>query len=88
MSYCSTKLTALYRANNYQNEESEVWLGEWMKERDNRDQLVYVNPILTFIKTWRTVNTQSSASQRSTRLVSAIRIAIANRSNPTSWAIR
>lgn len=33
----------LYRANNYQNEESEIWLGEWMKERGNRDQLVYVS---------------------------------------------
>ncbi|KAJ5894897.1 hypothetical protein N7495_006588 [Penicillium taxi] len=27
-------------ANNYQNEESETWIGEWMAARDNRDQLV------------------------------------------------
>jgi aryl-alcohol dehydrogenase-like predicted oxidoreductase len=27
-------------ANNYQNEESETWIGEWMAERQNRDQLV------------------------------------------------
>lgn len=27
-------------ANNYQNEESETWLGEWMKERNNRDEMV------------------------------------------------
>ena len=27
-------------ANNYQNEESERWIGEWMAERQNRDQLV------------------------------------------------
>eukprot|EP01114_Cavostelium_apophysatum_P019248 TRINITY_DN614_c0_g1_i1.p1 TRINITY_DN614_c0_g1~~TRINITY_DN614_c0_g1_i1.p1 ORF type:complete len:384 (+),score=94.52 TRINITY_DN614_c0_g1_i1:118-1269(+) len=27
-------------ANNYQNEESEKWLGEWMVERKNRDQMV------------------------------------------------
>lgn len=27
-------------ANNYQNEESETWLGEWMAARQNRDQLV------------------------------------------------
>ncbi|KAF9890565.1 hypothetical protein FE257_005696 [Aspergillus nanangensis] len=26
--------------NNYQNEESETWLGEWMTLRQNRDQLV------------------------------------------------
>jgi aryl-alcohol dehydrogenase-like predicted oxidoreductase len=27
-------------ANNYQEEESETWLGEWMTARGNRDQLV------------------------------------------------
>jgi aryl-alcohol dehydrogenase-like predicted oxidoreductase len=27
-------------ANNYQNEQSEQWLGEWMQERGNRDQIV------------------------------------------------
>ncbi|QLL33688.1 hypothetical protein HG536_0F00120 [Torulaspora globosa] len=27
-------------ANNYQNEESEAWLGEWMESRKVRDQLV------------------------------------------------
>lgn len=27
-------------ANNYQNEESETWLGEWMEERQNRDYIV------------------------------------------------
>lgn len=27
-------------ANNYQNEESETWIGEWMRARGNRDQLV------------------------------------------------
>lgn len=27
-------------ANNYQKEESELWIGEWMKARKNRDQLV------------------------------------------------
>ena len=26
-------------ANNYQNEESETWIGEWMRVRGNRDQL-------------------------------------------------
>lgn len=26
-------------ANNYQFEESEQWIGEWMKKRDNRDQM-------------------------------------------------
>lgn len=27
-------------ANNYQNEESETWLGEWMEQRGVRDQIV------------------------------------------------
>lgn len=27
-------------ANNYQNEESELWIGEWMAARQNRDQMV------------------------------------------------
>ncbi|KAB5572801.1 NADP-dependent oxidoreductase domain-containing protein [Coniochaeta sp. 2T2.1] len=27
-------------ANNYQNEQSETWIGEWMQQRGNRDQIV------------------------------------------------
>jgi aryl-alcohol dehydrogenase-like predicted oxidoreductase len=27
-------------SNNYQYEQSETWIGEWMKERNNRDQMV------------------------------------------------
>jgi aryl-alcohol dehydrogenase-like predicted oxidoreductase len=27
-------------ANNYQNQQSETWIGEWMKERNNRDNMV------------------------------------------------
>ncbi len=27
-------------ANNYQNEQSEIWLGEWMAKRQNRSQMV------------------------------------------------
>ncbi|KAJ9141633.1 Aryl-alcohol dehydrogenase [Coniochaeta hoffmannii] len=27
-------------SNNYQNEQSETWLGEWMEKRGNRDQIV------------------------------------------------
>lgn len=26
-------------ANNYREEESELWVGEWMKSRGNRDEL-------------------------------------------------
>ncbi len=27
-------------ASNYQNEQSEMWIGEWMKERGCRDEMV------------------------------------------------
>jgi aryl-alcohol dehydrogenase-like predicted oxidoreductase len=27
-------------SNNYQKEESEIWIGEWMKKRGNRDQMI------------------------------------------------
>ncbi len=27
-------------ANVYQNEESEIWIGEWMKSRKLRDRMV------------------------------------------------
>lgn len=34
-------------ANNYQNEESEAWIGEWMKERGVRDQMVLATKYTT-----------------------------------------
>lgn len=34
-------------ANNYQNEESETWIGEWMAERKNRDQMVIATKFTT-----------------------------------------
>lgn len=37
-------------ANNYQNEESEMWLGEWMKDRGNRDEMVIATKFTT---AWR-----------------------------------
>ncbi|KAF4539026.1 Norsolorinic acid reductase [Lasiodiplodia theobromae] len=35
-------------ANNYQGEESEEWLGDWMEERKNRDQIVLATKFTTF----------------------------------------
>lgn len=32
-------------ANNYQNEESETWIGEWLQKRQNRDQMVYASSL-------------------------------------------
>jgi len=37
-------------ANNYQNEQSEQWLGEWMQERGNRDQIVIATKFTTDYK--------------------------------------
>jgi len=34
-------------ANNYQKEESEIWIGEWMKKRKNRDQMVIATKFTT-----------------------------------------
>jgi aryl-alcohol dehydrogenase-like predicted oxidoreductase len=34
-------------ANNYQKEESEQWIGEWMKKRGNRDQMVIATKFTT-----------------------------------------
>jgi aryl-alcohol dehydrogenase-like predicted oxidoreductase len=34
-------------ANNYQDEDSETWVGEWMKERNNRDQIVIATKYTT-----------------------------------------
>lgn len=33
--------------NNYQGEESEKWLGEWMESRQNRDQIVRATKFAT-----------------------------------------
>lgn len=37
-------------ANNYQNEQSEAWIGEWMAARQNRDQLVLATKFTTDYK--------------------------------------
>ncbi|PNS18871.1 Versiconal hemiacetal acetate reductase [Sphaceloma murrayae] len=34
-------------ANNYQNEESETWLGDWMEERGNRNEMVIATKFTT-----------------------------------------
>ncbi|PVH72890.1 putative aryl-alcohol dehydrogenase Aad14 [Cadophora sp. DSE1049] len=39
-------------ANNYQNEQSEAWIGEWMAARKNRDQIVLATKFTTDYKYW------------------------------------
>ena len=38
-------------ANNYQGEESETWIGEWMSERKNRDEMVIATKFTTGYRT-------------------------------------
>lgn len=38
--FCEAGGNFIDTANMYQNEEAETWLGEWMVERKNRDELV------------------------------------------------
>ena len=37
-------------ANNYQAQESETWIGEWMEKRNNRDQIVLATKYTTWFK--------------------------------------
>jgi aryl-alcohol dehydrogenase-like predicted oxidoreductase len=39
-------------ANNYQNEQSEKWIGEWVKARKNRDMLVIATKFTTPYRSW------------------------------------
>ncbi|KAK5050798.1 putative aryl-alcohol dehydrogenase aad14 [Exophiala bonariae] len=39
-------------ANNYQNEQSEKWIGEWMTERNNRDMIVLATKYTTPYRSW------------------------------------
>ncbi|KAL4864069.1 hypothetical protein BDV12DRAFT_176656 [Aspergillus spectabilis] len=39
-------------ANNYQDEQSEAWLGEWMAARKNRDQMVIATKFTTDYKSY------------------------------------
>ncbi|KAJ5492021.1 Aldo/keto reductase [Penicillium expansum] len=40
-------------ANNYQDEQSEVWIGEWMAQRKNRDQLVISTKFTTDYQSYK-----------------------------------
>ncbi|KAL4818958.1 NADP-dependent oxidoreductase domain-containing protein [Aspergillus spinulosporus] len=39
-------------SNNYQNEQSESWLGEWMASRNNRDRMVIATKFTTDYKSY------------------------------------
>ena len=49
-------------ANNYQNEESEEWIGEWMEQRGIRDQIVLATKYTTDFKTGKRTKTSNHAN--------------------------
>ena len=44
-------------ASNYQNEQSEIWLGEWMEKRGNRDQIVLATKFTTNYQNYKGMST-------------------------------
>lgn len=50
-------------ANNYQGEESESWIGEWMAKRKNRDEIVLATKFTTCYPATRTPATIKSNYQ-------------------------
>lgn len=53
-------------ASNYQSEDSEKWIGEWMKERGNRDLIVLATKFTAQYRAWelgkgKTVNFQGNS---------------------------
>jgi aryl-alcohol dehydrogenase-like predicted oxidoreductase len=40
-------------SNNYQDDDSETWVGAWMKERNNRDQMVVATKYTTNYKAYQ-----------------------------------
>ncbi|KAI0126027.1 aldo/keto reductase [Xylariales sp. AK1849] len=45
--YCEAGGNFIDTSNNYQDEQSETWIGEWMKERGNRDSIVLATKFTT-----------------------------------------
>ena len=39
-------------ANNYQSEQSETWIGEWIQKRQNRDLVVLATKFTTTYRSW------------------------------------
>lgn len=55
-------------ANNYQDEESESWIGEWMKKRGVRDQMVIATKFTTdFQRATRDKNINANFTGNSTK---------------------
>jgi aryl-alcohol dehydrogenase-like predicted oxidoreductase len=49
-----------HSANNYQNEESETWIGEWLASRKNRDAMVIATKFTTTFPSYETKPRQAA----------------------------
>jgi aryl-alcohol dehydrogenase-like predicted oxidoreductase len=54
-------------ANSYQDEESEIWLGEWLSSRGNRDEIVLATKFTTGYKTHQREKIQSNYGGNGTK---------------------
>ncbi|CAK7233037.1 hypothetical protein SCUCBS95973_008458 [Sporothrix curviconia] len=54
-------------ANNYQAEESEEWIGEWLEKRGVRDQMVIATKYTTNFRTGRTDEIMANTTGNSTK---------------------
>jgi aryl-alcohol dehydrogenase-like predicted oxidoreductase len=54
-------------ANGYQDEESEIWLGEWMASRQNRDEMVLATKYTTSYKKHQGEKIQSNYGGNGTK---------------------
>lgn len=49
-------------AGNYQNEQSEIWLGEWMAARQNRDEIVLATKFTTNFQFYKGQNNRITSN--------------------------
>ncbi|OAL45330.1 Aldo/keto reductase [Pyrenochaeta sp. DS3sAY3a] len=54
-------------SNNYQNEESEIWIGEWMKERKIREEIVIATKFTTSFANTETIRQRINYAGNSTK---------------------
>jgi aryl-alcohol dehydrogenase-like predicted oxidoreductase len=54
-------------ANNYQGEESEAWVGEWMEKRGNRDEIVLATKFTINYRTGKGHKIQSNFQGNSSK---------------------
>lgn len=66
-------------ANNYQKEESEKWIGEWMQKRGNRDQMVIATKFTTCKKSFDPISEHlGSKTYPHLRLLQSYKVVLKN----------